>query len=859
VRCCEEELFAEYNELDSHGKERITAVIQRFFRIPSFLARYGPYRYKVLLALILLLGGWLRFAGLTRGVSDFALPEQRAAGQEQAFYQFHPDEETLVQAASRAVDPFQPPFTAYGMLPLYLLRGVLKAGSWVLGWNVEDFAPRDPRLYLAARTVAALLSCAVLALTWGLGAHCFGQWAALGGIWVVALAPGAVQQAHFFIVDGLFAALSVAGLWAVLLAVERGRRGWYAAAGILTGALGGVRYNGLLLGLVLLAGHVAAGKGDRLRRLWSGELYLAGGLAVVVLLALHPFLLAEPGLLQRAQDNADFALSLRFARGEVLQPWTLVDVHTIPYWDHWFELWPWIAGWPLTLAFISALVHVLWQRPPAGLMLLVWCGLYFALLGALPVKAVRHLVPLLPFMALLVGAWCTWLWKAGGLAKGRWLLRALPVLLMGHGMAYGLAFGRIYLQEDSRIQAARWIAAHVPEGSRIGLETGAFGVYFLISEKVYEHRGLDIAGLFYGAPYMSCDVQVEYLRERVGEMDYMVVVDVNRAVQFRAVPELFPAVADFYGKLFSGELGFELAQRFKVYPEFLGMRFADDGAEPSFLGYDHPAVLVFSSRGKERVEEAFSAWQQAMEDNPHCPDVQLKGLVSLLETGELEQAQVQVRQIEEKYPYAKLVHLLEMEIHRRMGSAAAAAAAFERFRPENATGLMAHVRNTRMGHFIPGDAARSLARLGLAELALALLRQGARERQAHAPGTALPMAKSYISAAKEFLRHGQVEHMEEALRLSLRIHAHQVAYNVLATAAYQRDEVERAAALWEQSLSLDADQAEIHATLGKVALQKLGDHRRALYHLKRAGELDGNLREELGKWVEAAQGLEEGH
>ena len=42
-----------------------------------------------------LLMGWVRFAGLTRGASDFVPTETGTT----AFYAFHPDEETLIRAA----------------------------------------------------------------------------------------------------------------------------------------------------------------------------------------------------------------------------------------------------------------------------------------------------------------------------------------------------------------------------------------------------------------------------------------------------------------------------------------------------------------------------------------------------------------------------------------------------------------------------------------------------------------------------------------------------------------------------------------------------------------------------------------
>jgi hypothetical protein len=130
---------------------------------------------------------------------------------------------------------------------------------------------------------------------------------------------------------------------------------------------------------------------------------------------------------------------------------------------------------------------------------------------------------------------------------------ALAVVgLVGFTAVYGLAFVRIYTVEDRRIQAGRWVATEVAPGSRVGLETGAFNLRGLFSPDKDEHRSLSISGLFYGSAYMLCGRQVDYLGERLLEMDWLALAEENRRVQFRAVPELFPVLADFYARLFAG-------------------------------------------------------------------------------------------------------------------------------------------------------------------------------------------------------------------------------------------------------------------------------------------------------------------
>ena len=110
------------------------------------------------LALCLLLGAWLRLAGLDRGASDFAVPGQFE------YYQFHPDEATLVRAALAPIDPFGPPFTAFGLLPVYVLRALL----WAQDLSASDLniVAERQQVFLTARAIAVLLSVLVLCMTW---------------------------------------------------------------------------------------------------------------------------------------------------------------------------------------------------------------------------------------------------------------------------------------------------------------------------------------------------------------------------------------------------------------------------------------------------------------------------------------------------------------------------------------------------------------------------------------------------------------------------------------------------------------------------------------------------------------------
>ncbi len=801
-----------------------------------------PDLYTFCFAGLFLLGAALRFTGLTRGESNFVLPEQHnKSGLETSFYHFHPDEEMLIRAALAPVDLFEPPYTVYGLLPNYILRGTLLGlGMAYADLSVEKEASQ---VYFIARFLAAALSCGTLLWTWLLGIRYCTRGATLFAMAVVAFAPGAVQQAHFYIVDGFFSLLNLMGMWAILRTVETGERRWYLLSGLLIGALGSVRFNGLALGLVLMIGHMTREVRWRnhLRKLLAGDLWIAGAVASILFLTLHPFVLFNSDVVAKDTGQGDFATAIKVVFNQTLQPWTLKDINTVPFWDHWFDLWPLIATWPLTLVFTTSILYAIWQRKPWSVLILTWCALYFVPIGAMPVKAVRYLVPLLPFMGLLAGILFSAISR-----HHRWLALASAFLLAGYLAFSGLGFSQVYTNEDSRIQAGRWISNNIPEGSRIGLETGAFSLHRLIDNQLHPHVWLDISRLFYLAPYQLCGTQVDYLRDRALSAEYLVIIDSNRAAQFRAVPELFPAIAAFYQRLIEGRLGFELVQRYKVYPELAGIKRNDDGAMPDFLGYDHPAVMIFQRGDQVTVDRAFDSWKQEIEASPHCPDRELARAASALQDARIPQARLEAEQLSRRHPHTLLAQLIEAEAARLLNREEDLRAALERAEPKNVTGLMTHVNHKEIIHLVPASLAHAASVLELSELAVTILDQVVIHRPLLSPQHAKQMARSYVNVANLLRQNGEREAFLHVLDLAMQISPDRMRLNILASAAIKRMDLDLAATLWRQSLQIENHQARVHASLGATLL-RLDSTRAedALSHLQRAIELDRALEPEL--------------
>ncbi|MFH1568680.1 MAG: glycosyltransferase family 39 protein [Gemmatimonadota bacterium] len=814
-----------------------------------------------LLLSALVLGLALRLVGLTRGNAEWPDPAAPPGQESPAFYTFHPDEETLISAGLRLTDPTNPPLTAYGALPMLLARGTVGL-AWGLSGAPTDFttaASRRPAYY-GIRAVAVLISLATLWGVWALGLRLAGEWAAGVAVAIVAVVPLAVQQAHFYTVDGLFTLLTLGAALGCLRALDRGDTRHFALAGLLIGAAAAVRLNGALMGIVLAGGHLCwpgvrepgastrSGRGrqdlDPPARLSPGQplrgrrwvrrtaaliqdrrMWAATGVAAAVLLALQPYLLLAPGRMSEMVNSDDFAYSLRVARGEILRPWSLADYHTTPYLHYWTHLWPLAVGWPLTWGLGAAAIAAAARRRRDELFLLAWLLLYFGLVGGLHTKHVRYLLPMLPFLAVLAGSAVVRARRLGGRLAAAVLAAAVAV--GAYTALYGAGLARIYDVEDSRITAARWAAEHIPADAVVGVERGGFSMERLVAPG---HRAvsLEMMGIFGTRGFLSCAASADYLAERVRTMDYLAIVDVNRYRQFVAAPELYPAAASFYRALIAGQLGLDVVQRFRAYPAVGGIVWRDDDAEPSFTGFDHPTVMVL--RRSADPDSAWATWRRHLADDERCPDRGLERAAAVFREGDMPRAGREVDRVLSACPQWTVTHFLAAQIGASLGEASR--------RRESVAALSAAFKDRSLStYLLPWAAARTYLDLDLPDLAVEVLGIAARDSRALRPYEQQQMGQSYAVIGNELSERGREDLAQKAWALSAQVAAEPEVCNVLARLALAAGRDEQALAWWGVSLQLDPSQRAVHGELAEAAGGR-GDTALALEHLEAMAALD---------------------
>ena len=774
------------------------------------------------------LGTVLRLVGLTRGVGELGPGEPPAT----SFHTFHPDQATLIAAASQPIDPLSPPLTAYGLFPIHLARAALELATTAgCEMTMADGIANERTAVITVRVLSVLISTLSLALVWHTGARFFGTPAANLATLLTAAAPIAIQQAHFYTIDGLFTLLVQASLFFYASASQSTRRSLYLVAGIAAGLAAATR-NGMLLVMLPALAALFPASGDaqtvagRLRSvLRSYNFWWAVAAGAATLLILQPYLVSDPGLLLRTATTDDFGLSLRIARGDELRPWSLFDVHTTPYLHYFWDLLPLAVGWPLGILCVLAWARSSPTRDSAIRIHWLWIAICFTLIGGLHTKHVRYLLPLLPAATLLVADLiCCW-WRAAAPpttgAVRVFATRAIAVVALGCSVTYGIAFAGIYAVEDARIQAGRWLREHAPAGARIGIEGGGFSARGCLDQERYEVRLIGISELFRTRGYTSCQAAGQYLERRVEEMDYIAIVTANRHRQFTSVPEMFPAIAAFYEDLVAQRLGFQLEQRFEANPWFPGLGLGGGGREPSFEGYDHPEVLVFAKSAS--FDQHWKSWLHRAETAGCCSDEAVR---TALDAAAADSADTdnQLIGLPSNSAHGPLLDLVR-SVWQGYDSGA----------QERALEVLArgYQDPSRGAALLPWATALSLEGFGLETAASRILQDGAALFAKADKGQRRTLAASYIEFAQHALERDRFEQANRILGLAMQVSPSIGGFNLLAASALDRGLGTEAVGWWQKSLALDDTQAQLLGLAGKTALAT-GDARQGLAWLARS-------------------------
>ena len=386
--------------------------------------------------------------------------------------------------------------------------------------------------------------------------------------------------------------------------------------------------------------HILVGRGHEglLRALIPSPLV---GIVLAVAVAVLVFFIAMPyAFLDWTTYFGDIGEQWQMSQRILDYPYTRQYENTAPYFYYIRQIGLWGLGLPLGIAAGAGLAFAGWMALRRGhwgdVLLLSWVAPIFVLVGGQEVKFLRYLLPITPLLVLM-GARLLFRLKDEAIywryPRPSWVVGLMAVVVGGSAL-YAVAYDRIYTRPHPASEASAWVQANVAQGSLLLKEHWEEGLpdlgrYRHAELPLYEPDSID---------------KMQRLAASLSEADYLLFYSHRLYGTIPRLPERYPMSTDYYRRLFGGELGYTLEQRFTSYPGLPGVSFKDDlfsrpglpepqydgagdsslvtvnlgFADESFTVYDHPQVLIFKNSERYDEEKLFLTLLTAI-DEPGQP------------------------------------------------------------------------------------------------------------------------------------------------------------------------------------------------------------------------------------------------
>ncbi len=665
--------------------------LQRGSRFGAALEQ--PAIYLWLLAIILLVGGVLRFTGVDWDEGQHLHPDERYLTMVTDSLEW-PD--SLGQYLDSAENPLNPYNHGYGSY-VYGLSPVIVAKA--LG-EISGYTGYG-EVYLAGRVMSGIMDLLCVVFVFLIGRRLYDARAGLLGAFFMALSVLSIQHSHFFTVDpSTTFYVTVALYFAVRVAQGEGW-GSIVGLGIAFGLAVSAKISVLtflgVIGLAFILRVIKAWRQEahvdgaplvqwrrRLSRLSltfrveaSGESAAAreidrlllralrGGIGVlgVVLVAFVVFRLVQPQAftgpgffdLQFAEQwSQDMDSIQRLVSGETDYPPSDQWAGRPAVWYALKNMVCWGLGLPLGIAVWASwalmayeMLRGRWQH----LLPWAWMTFTFFYQSVQFVKTVRYMLPIYPTMALMVGYGCVRLLDLArrrsaslrGTRLRRWPTVVATVLVVGVilGTAgWAVAFTSIYRQPVTRVTASRWVYENIPPGSSISFEYWDDPVPLNLDghEAGREYRQVRMDPYWEDVPEKR-----EALYDWLEQVDYIILSSNRLYGSIPRLPLRYPMTTRYYEALFSGELGFDELITFTSRPSLFGLEIIDDDADETFTVYDHPKVTILikgDDYSLDKVQALFDGYDldRVVRSSPVQADRAPNGLMLDEETWQEQQA-----------------------------------------------------------------------------------------------------------------------------------------------------------------------------------------------------------------------------
>lgn len=400
-------------------------------------------------------------------------------------YVIHPDEPAVIGVSLQVLKSgdLNPHFFHYPSLVFYVhalgytlyyafgrLAGIMSTpldladlSSIVLGTTL---AP-DPTIVMLSRAISLLLGVGSVAIVYLIGRSLTKRWevGAIAALFL-AISPTHIYHSRIVTPDVFITFFALCTVFFSVLIFHEGKSWQYVAAGIAVGFTAGSKYNGALVGLVIVVAHF-------LRTGWAGwkdpRVYLTLPLAAVTFLITTPYAVLDyPAFLEAlAFDTSHYATGHSGMEGNTVR---------------WYLGFLWSTTNIVSLLAAFQIIRGVITRSKPTLLLASYPVIYFIFISRFIVRNDRTFLPILPLVFLLAAIPLVdlgHLWRLARDTRTRAIVAACfifvaAIILVPPARA---SIGNNLQRNQTHIKAlaSEWIEDNIPPGSRIAIES--YGPY----------------------------------------------------------------------------------------------------------------------------------------------------------------------------------------------------------------------------------------------------------------------------------------------------------------------------------------------------------------------------------------------
>lgn len=593
------------------------------FKNNQFNAFLRSHYVYIILGLIIVIAGLLRFHGLFNDSPYF----------------FNPDERRLIQWGMD-FNYSEPNISEWGALPLLLVK---------LFTTIFSFfdIPTRTDIYIIARVFSVVLAVTSILFVYLLTKQLYSRQSALYAAIFTTVTVLHIQYSHFYSLDGLFSSIILVAFFPILKVAQIDNIKAYILAGIIIGLATATRLNGVLLFIPACIAYfynnydqsfwnrakLLDSKIEQLQVLLLQFIKLVANKKLLLMFAcfICIFFIINPAIILDTKKylfTDGLVWVLLQSSGYIKSQYTLQFEGTTP-WFFVLNLF-WGAGPFLLVSYIIGSSYIIfkWQKIENWLIF-SFILLYLWFSASARVKFIRYSLPLLPLLNIIAANFFFTLQKT---TKNHPILKSgvigwLSLTIIGSTF-YALAFTNIYSLPDTRIVASEWIKQNI-KCSRILHENDEAYIPPLIDNVSNNQLSLIDFGYLYESSTLAMNSYIpstlerlninisrrgqlplsqqdgfvplsdtqkrQYLGDKIQAADYIVLSDRHYSV-YKDKKKLFPVENEYYSQLFNNGLDFRPIQVFERKPNLMGWTIDDSKAELTFRIFDHPTIWVFQAQ-----------------------------------------------------------------------------------------------------------------------------------------------------------------------------------------------------------------------------------------------------------------------